>query len=112
MRKETYKSTYHVFFSNLSNPLRIGIVSCLKGGEKSVGDLVEELKVEQSKLSHALKSLRECNIVKVRVKGKKRIYNLNKKTIVPMLKLIDKHAQQNCKAGCKICNCEKVKERK
>ncbi len=100
-------STYHVFFSNLSSPLRIGIVSCLKEGEKSVGDLVGGLNVEQSKLSHALRSLRECNIVNVKVKGKKRIYSLNKKTIVPMLKLIDKHAQQNCKAGCETCNCKK-----
>ena len=52
------KNTYHVFFSNLANPLRIDIISCLRDGDKNVSELVKELKVEQSKLSHALKSLR------------------------------------------------------
>ena len=51
----------------------------------------------KSKLSHALASLKCCNIVKVRQKGKQRIYFLNKTTIVPMLELIDKHEKTFCK---------------
>ncbi|MFH1801433.1 MAG: metalloregulator ArsR/SmtB family transcription factor [archaeon] len=96
-------STYHIFFSNLANPLRIKIVSSLSGKEKSVGGLVKELKIEQSKISHALASLRCCNIVQVKQKGKQRIYFLNKKTIVPMLRLIDKHADKFCDGKCKGC---------
>lgn len=96
-------NTYHIFFSNLANPLRINIISSLKIREKNVGELSKELKVEQSKLSHALKNLRECNIVNVKEKGKERIYSLNKKTILPILKLIDKHAKINCKGNCKFC---------
>ena len=93
--------TYHVFFSKLSNPLRIKIISNLDKKGMSVTELVEKLKVEQSKLSHALKELRKCNIVQVKKEGKKRIYNLDK-SIYPILRLIDCHSKicSKCK-GCK-----------
>jgi DNA-binding transcriptional ArsR family regulator len=101
--KTSSQNTYHVFFTNLANPLKINIILSLKKKEKSVTELSKELKVEQSKISHALASLRCCNIVKVKQKGKQRIYGLNKQTIVPMLKLIDKHAKTVCKG---ICHCK------
>jgi len=69
--------------------------------EMSVSDIVEEITGEQSKISHALAALRACNIVDVKQKGKQRIYSLNKKTIVPMLDLIDNHAKMFCKGKCK-----------
>ena len=99
-------NTYHFFFRNLANPLRIKIISALREKENSVSELSRELKIEQSKLSHALASLKCCNIVKVKQKGKQRIYFLNKDTIIPMLKLIDKHAKTFCKG---LCSCEKLK---
>ena len=92
--------TYHVFFSKLANPLRIKIIASLDEKEKSVTELVNELKIEQSKLSHALKGLRECNIVSFKRKGKQRIYNLNK-SVIPILRMIDCHSK---KCGrCKFC---------
>lgn len=96
-------STYHIFFSNLSNPLRISIVTSLRKKEKSVSELIEELNVEQSKISHALKSLKNCKIVEAKQKGKQRIYSLNKKTIIPILNLIDKHATKFCEGNCMMC---------
>jgi|SRR3989344_5651135 len=87
---------YHIFFSNLANSLKIDIITALKEKPKSVTELIKELKVEQSKLSHALSSLRCCSIVNVKQEGKKRIYQLNKKTIIPMLKLIDNHEVKFC----------------
>ena len=98
-----HSNTYHIFFGNLANPLRIDIISSLKEGSKSVSELAKELKIEQSKLSHALAGLRECNIVDVEQKGKERIYSLNRKTILPILSLIDKHAKLNCNGKCKFC---------
>ena len=94
------KRTYHIFFSKLSNPLRIKIISSLDEKPKSVNQLSKELGVEQSKLSHALRELRECNIVKVKQKGKQRVYSLSR-TIIPILRLIDCHSK-NCKKcwGC------------
>ena len=95
--------TYHIFFSKLANPLRIKIVSALEDSEKSVSELVEELNVEQSKLSHALSELRDCNIVEVEQKGKGRVYSLGN-SIKPILKLIELHSKKcsNC-AGCRGC---------
>jgi len=98
-------NTYHVFFTNLANPLKIKIILNLRKKEKNVSQLIKELKVEQSKVSHALSSLKDCNIVKVKQKGKQRIYFLNKNTIVPMLKLIDKHATTYCEDDCKDKDC-------
>ena len=92
--------TYHIFFSKLANPLKIDILSSLREKDKSVTGLVRELKVEQSKISHALQSLKICNIVHVKKKGKERIYSLNKQTILPILKLIDMHEETFCKSCC------------
>jgi DNA-binding transcriptional ArsR family regulator len=93
-------NSYHVFFTNLANQLKIGIILELREGDKNVTELVKGLGVEQSKLSHALVSLKNCNIVNVKTEGKQRVYSLNKDTIVPMLNLIDKHANCHCKNKC------------
>jgi len=93
-------STYYIFFTNLANPLKMDILLCLREKEKNVTDISKELNVEQSKVSHALASLRSCNIVQVKQKGKQRVYFLNKKTIIPILKIIDKHANTYCKCEC------------
>lgn len=88
---------YYLFFGNLANPLRIDIISQLKKKPSSVLELADKLDVEQSNLSHALKSLRDCSIVTVKQVGKKRVYSLNKETILPMLEIIDKHESKFCK---------------
>ena len=97
MSKVTYKNKYYPFFGNLANPLKISIITALKEKESSVLQLARKLKIEQSKLSHALSSLRCCSIVQVKQRGKKRIYSLNRKTILPILKIIDKHEEKFCK---------------
>lgn len=91
------KNKYFIFFRNLSNPLKIRIITELKEKDMSVLDLADKLKVEQSKLSHALSCLKCCSIVYVKHLGKKRIYSLNKATILPMLEIIDKHEKEFCK---------------
>lgn len=93
-------NAYHIFFKNLANPLKTKIIIALKEKSKSVNELAKELKIEQSKLSHALSNLKFCKIVDSKQIGKKRIYNLNKKTIIPILKIIDKHKENYC-LGCK-----------
>jgi DNA-binding transcriptional ArsR family regulator len=97
---------YYIFFGNLANPLKIKIITELKKKPSCVLSLAEKLNVEQSKLSHALASLRHCSIVKVQKKGKERIYTLNKKTILPMLEIIDKHEKYFCK------ECKAIKDKK
>ena len=92
--------TYNIFFGKLANHLRIKIISNLDKKDMSVTELVGSLKVEQSKISHALRELRECNIVQAKKEGKQRIYSLSK-TIVPILRLIDCHSK-NC-SKCRGC---------
>ena len=100
------KSIYSIFFSNLSSNLRIDIITALKEKRMCVMELSKILQVEQSKLSHALASLKKCNIVHVKQKGKQRVYSLNKVTILPILQLIDKHAKFHCGGKCGNCkNC-------
>ena len=100
--------TYHIFFKNLANSVRMMIITELMKNSCSVTELSKKLKIEQSKLSHALISLKGCNVVKVKQKGKQRIYSLNEKTIVPILNLIDKHAKSFCECeGCNIRGCGK-----
>lgn len=95
------KNTYHIFFSKLSNKLRIDVISSLENKPKSVSELSNELKIEQSKLSHALKELKNCNIVKAKKKGKQRIYSLSE-TIIPILRLIGCHGETCVKCrGCR-----------
>jgi len=89
-------SAYYPFFKKLANPLRIRIISGLAGKEKTVGELSKDLEVEQSKLSHALKELSGCSIVSAKRKGKNMIYSVSK-TVIPILKMIDKHSQVCCK---------------
>lgn len=92
---------YHVFFRNLANPVKTQIIAELKQKPMCVNELSEKLGIEQSKLSHALANLRFCHLVESKQRGKKRMYSLNKKTILPILDIIDKHRQRDCE-GCKL----------
>ncbi len=89
--------TYHRFFRNLANPAKVKIISALKEKPSSVTELSDKLNIEQSKLSHALSNLNNCNIVTSKQDGKRRIYSLNKKIIIPMLNIIDKHKCEVCR---------------
>ncbi|MDD5012485.1 MAG: metalloregulator ArsR/SmtB family transcription factor [Candidatus Nanoarchaeia archaeon] len=100
MNKKPCKESYNIFFTNLANPLKIGIILSLRENRKNVTELTRELGVEQSKISHALKCLKECKIVEAKADGKSRVYSLNRETILPMLELIDKHASVHCKNKC------------
>ena len=103
------KNSYHIFFTNLANPLKISILLSLKEKEKNVGKLAKELKVEQSKLSHALSTLRCCNIVQSKQKGKEKIYFLNNQNIPKILELTDKHARAFCEKPRCDCDAKKTK---
>ena len=82
------------------------IIESLMVKPKSVNDISADVKEEQSKVSHSLKKLMECNFLDVKRAGKKRIYSLNEKTVVPILKLVDKHVAMY---GDSACECVKKK---
>ncbi|MBI4447890.1 winged helix-turn-helix transcriptional regulator [Candidatus Woesearchaeota archaeon] len=100
------ESKCHLFFETLGNKLKIGIITKLKEKPASVNELAKQLKQERSKISHALLTLLGCGFVEVKKEGKKRIYKLNKNTMMPLLSLVEKHVQKYCKT------CKKMEGKK
>ena len=92
--------SYELFFEAFSNRARMGIVQALMQGPKSVTEITNAVGEEQSAVSHNLKKLSQCNFLEFKVEGKQRIYSLNKDTIVPILKLVEKHVKTHCKGEC------------
>ena len=98
---------YALCFDTLSNDLRLKVITSLQQKEKSVQELSEQLGVEQSRLSHSLRVLRECNYVNVHSKGKERIYSLKQGVLTSLtsgkksvFQLLDEHIEHYCHNEC------------
>jgi DNA-binding transcriptional ArsR family regulator len=63
-------------FQTLSDPTRRRIVEVLRGGERAVNDIVEQMEIHQSGVSRHLRILQEAGFVQVRPEGSKRYYAL------------------------------------
>jgi DNA-binding transcriptional ArsR family regulator len=63
-------------YAALAEPSRRKILDLLRGGERTVGDLVARLTLSQPGVSKHLKVLREAGLVEVRPQGKRRWYGL------------------------------------
>lgn len=98
------KEAYNLFFGSLANEHRLELLQVLRAGEKNVSEICESTGFEQTMVSHNLKRLERCGMVFGRVDGKFRYYSVNKKTIDPLLKLIDSHMKEYC---CKIVEGER-----
>lgn len=94
--------SYNDFFLTLANPTNQSIIQELLKKPMNVSQLVKATKLEQSQISHSLRRLYECKIVDVKRNGKQRIYSLNKDTIIPILNIVDKHAQNMCPKCMKV----------
>lgn len=64
-------------FKALSDENRIQILKQLRNGERCGCELLEELKITQPTLSHHMKILCDCGIVKSRREGKWMYYMIN-----------------------------------
>ena len=60
----------------LSEPNRLRIVELLRGGPRSVNEIVERLSLSQPLVSKHLRVLREAGLVQVRVEAQQRVYEL------------------------------------
>ncbi len=87
------------FFSTLANPTRLAIIEHLYKRPMSVTELVEALEQEQSMISHNLRPLARCKLVKRKREGKNNMYHLNYETIKPILAAVENHAEKYCKGG-------------
>jgi DNA-binding transcriptional ArsR family regulator len=71
-------------FNAVAEPRRRQILDVLAGGERPVGELVEELGLAQPQVSKHLKVLREVGVVEVRGDGRRRLYRLNAPALKPI----------------------------
>src|SRR3989338_1664326 len=94
--EEEIYDAYKVFFGTLGSESRLKIINLLRKGKKNVSEIINELKMDQTAVSHDLARLKKCGFVKSEIEGKFRYYKLNKKTINPLMELIDEHMSQYC----------------
>ena len=99
--------SFNVFFETIANKTRLKILEVLQSKPMSVTEICKAVKEEQSKISHNLKCLADCHFLDVKKQGKKRIYSLNKDTMVPLMKLVTKHVAKYCGKECKLRGKEK-----
>lgn len=83
--------SYKLFFKAFSNSTRFKIITLLRQGPKNVTQICKKSGFEQSRVSHNLKALEACGFVHAMWNGKNKIYSLDKRHIVPILRNIDQH---------------------
>lgn len=98
---------YREFFRALSNQTRFAIVQLLRERPHYVGEIVEELGMEQSRVSHNLGCLLNCGFLQWEWKGKNKVYRLHP-DLSPILAAIDKHITKYAPAldSCEVLACE------
>ena len=91
------------FLRCIGEPTRLQILKLLANGERCVGELTGALNREQSLISHHLRALKECSIVRERQEAQKVYYKLTDVRLARLL--ID------CEALMKelpLCKCQEV----
>ncbi|MEX2528839.1 MAG: metalloregulator ArsR/SmtB family transcription factor [Gemmatimonadota bacterium] len=73
----------------MAEPTRLGILRQLVRGECCVCALGGELEVEQSLLSHHLRTLRKSGLVQARREGRWAYYSLNPHALITLRELLD-----------------------
>ena len=68
-------------FAVLAEPNRRAILSMLSSSERSVGELMQHLRLPQPSVSKHLKVLRESGFVESRVEAQRRVYRINPKPL-------------------------------
>jgi DNA-binding transcriptional ArsR family regulator len=98
---------YREFFRALSNQTRFSIVQLLRDRPHYVGEIVETLEMEQSRVSHNLACLLNCGFVQWEWQGKNKVYKLHS-DLMPILSAIDEHIANYAPAldSCQALQCE------
>jgi len=94
--EEEIYGAYKIFFGTLVSEPRLKIINLLRKGDKNVSEIINELKMDQTIVSHNLARLRKCGFVLSKIEGKYRKYKLNHKTIKPIMKIIEDHMSDYC----------------
>ncbi len=97
---------YRLFFKAFSNNTRFEIINLLKKRPENVKEIGKKLGFEQSRVSHNLKCLEDCGFITAKQNGKQRIYELDKKHMIPILKNMEEHIKMYNK---RLKNCGVIK---
>ncbi|SCX16516.1 DNA-binding transcriptional regulator, ArsR family [Lachnospiraceae bacterium YSD2013] len=81
-------------FKVFSDSTRIRILYVLMDGEKNVSDISEAVDMNQSAVSHQLKTLKASHLVKVRRDGKAMLYSLADDHVETILKIGMEHISE------------------
>lgn len=95
-------------FKALSEPMRIRIIELLSCREMCACELLEGLSISQSTLSHHMKMLLNCNLVKGRKDATWMYYSINREAVERLHSFIDYITEPNeecnilpSESGCK-----------
>jgi DNA-binding transcriptional ArsR family regulator len=83
----------------LSTPSRVQILGCLMSGPLSVSELVDALAMEQSAVSHQLRTLREQGLVSVERVGRRMVYALTDEHVQALLEDALRHTERRAAQG-------------
>ncbi len=77
------------FFRGFADPTRLAILECLRNGEKTVTEIVQETGQSQSNVSNHLSCLLECGLLKNRRDGKNIYYSIRNAKVEKLLENSD-----------------------
>ena len=80
-------------FQALGNPTRIHIIECLRHGELSVGEIMEQVGLEAANVSQHLAVLRAKQLVVYRKLGNQVLYSLRDPLLVQVLDTMRRYFQ-------------------
>ena len=78
-------------FQALAHPTRIAIVEALRNGERSAGQIIDDLEVEQANASQHLAVLRAKQIVTSRKEGNQVFYSLRDPMLIEVLDIMKRY---------------------
>ncbi len=76
-------------FRGLGDSTRLSILECLRKGEKTTSEIVEEIGQSQSNVSNHLSCLLDCGLVQNRRQGKNIFYSMSNKNVYELLEQSD-----------------------
>jgi DNA-binding transcriptional ArsR family regulator len=92
--------SYNDFFMNFASRSKFDIITALRKRPMNVTEITQQVKGEQSAVSHNLAHLTKCQILSVKREGKQRVYSINRDTVIPMLETVERHVKKHCLGRC------------
>ena len=78
-------------FEALGHPTRLKIIALLQQRPHNVSEIIKETGIEQTCVSHCLRTLESNGFVTARQEGRFRVYALNKKELAPLADFLEYH---------------------